>query len=92
MGKINKVQKITKIKEAEKNKIEEPVPTHVLIDTKGETVKVNGIKFSGRIMVPKEYSSVVKRLVEERIKQRRSEKEYKEYPDKRMMMPGRGFR
>lgn len=90
MGKIEKVRKLTKLHETQEKKVEiQEEQKEVLIDTKGEQIRVNGVVFAGKVMVPKEYSTTVKRILQARLDQRKKEKEYFEHPDRRAIISGK---
>ncbi len=64
----------------------------VMVDTKGEIIIINGKKFAGKMMVDREISHTINRLVESRLDQRNKEKVYAEHQDKRGLVPGKVYR
>ena len=92
MSKISKVAQRVALHDTEEqtknDPFEEPLPKHILVDTKGEVIEVNGIRFAGRCMVPRDYASTVKRLVQERLYQNQKNKQYKEHKDKQAIVFG----
>jgi len=92
VGRARKIVEKTKQLKEQKTKVEPEVPTEVWVDTKGEVVFVNGKKFQGRQLVPTGYSTAIKRIVEERKRQRVKEKEATVYPDKHLGVIGGGRR
>lgn len=95
MSRISKVQKTIKLKEQEKQAIQEipqPLPEKVMVNTMGEVISINGIQFSGKVMVPRDYSYEINRVVQKRLDQRKREKEFKEFPDKRASVSGKVYK
>ena len=78
MGNIQNVEEIN----AAKNKVEPELPEYVMIDTKGESVSINGLTFCGKKMVKREYKATIMRMVEKRKQQYQREKEYVDHADK----------
>ena len=89
MGNIQNVQEINETK----NKVETELPEFVEIDTKGETVSINGQSFHGKKLVKREFKGTIMRLVAASKEQKLKEKEYKEHPDKFVgNVSGKGYR
>lgn len=93
-GRKPKIQRVTeqlqenKVTE-EKKKNPQPKPDKVMVNTQGHVVQINGHKFAGKVMVPREYEFTIKRLVQKRIKLDKKAKQFKEHGDKSFVVPGR---
>lgn len=97
MSKISETQKRInekkQLRKVEKQNVEAMKNDEMVeINTGQEIVIVNGHKFAGKVMVPKEYSHTIARILQGRKDQDRKNKQYLEHGDKRSIVHGKAFR